>query len=287
MATGIFFYYQQGERLKDFPQALQGILEKEDVYFYDAYYPGKPESIFDLPPVPADALYRTHSKEMVERVKRAGVFEGALFSASGTYLAAQKVWGGELKNAFVFTGYGDHHAGSHFFGGGCYFNGAAIAIRELETRNSVPRFAVIDTDAHHGDGSWELYENDSKVLYLCFCPDPFEQKNFSVNIEVPLRVTDDGYIRLVCDNLQKRVKDFAPELMFWNWGYDGTVGEYGDIGLTAEVHVRLAFEIKNLAEEICQGRLIVVLCGGHRRDLACSIIPRIIGELAGLPTPPA
>jgi acetoin utilization deacetylase AcuC-like enzyme len=281
MATGIFFHYQQGERLKDFPQALQGILEREDVFFYDAYYPSKPESLFDLPPIPADALYRTHSKEMVERVKRAGAYEGAAFSAAGTYLATLKVWAGELKNAFVFTGYGDHHAGSRFFGGGCYFNGAAIAIRELETRNPALRFTVIDTDVHHGDGSWELFEHDPNVLYVCFCPAAFEERNSNVNIEVPFGITDDEYIRLVTENLQERIKNFGTELIFWNWGYDGTVGEYGDIGLSPHLHVRVASEIKKLAEEFCKGRLIVVLCGGSRRDRACLIIPRVIGMLVG------
>jgi hypothetical protein len=234
MATGIFFHYQQGERLKDFPQALQGILEREDVFFYDAYYPSKPESLFDLPPIPADALYRTHSKEMVERVKRAGAYEGA-----------------------------------------------AIAIRELETRNPALRFTVIDTDVHHGDGSWELFEHDPNVLYVCFCPAAFEERNSNVNIEVPFGITDDEYIRLVTENLQERTKNFGTELIFWNWGYDGTVGEYGDIGLSPHLHVRVASEIKKLAEEFCKGRLIVVLCGGSRRDRACLIIPRVIGMLVG------
>jgi acetoin utilization deacetylase AcuC-like enzyme len=279
MATGIFFHYQQGERLKDFPQALQGILDEEDVYFYDAYYPSKPESIFDLPPIPEYALHRTHSKEMVERVNRAGASAGALFSAAGTYLAAQRVWADDRKNAFVFTGYGDHHAGSHFFGGGCYFNGAAIAIRELETRNPTLRFAVIDTDAHHGDGSWELFENDPRVLYLCFCNGAFEEKNCNVNIHIPLQITDAEYVSLVSNNLQERLGDFGPELIFWNVGYHGTVGEYGDMGLTTESHVRLASVLKELAEELCKGRLIVVLCGGSRRDLASFIIPRVIKML--------
>ena len=36
-----------------------------------------------------------------------------------------------------------------FFDGGCYFNGAAVAVRELETRSPALRFAVIDTHAHH------------------------------------------------------------------------------------------------------------------------------------------
>ena len=279
MATGIFFHYQQGERLKDFPQALEGILDKEDVYLFDAYYPSKPESIFDLPSIPTELLYRVHSKSMVERVKTAGAYDGALYSAAGTYVAALKVWSGELKNAFVFTGYGDHHAGSDFFGGGCYFNGAAIAIRELETRNQALRFAVIDTDAHHGDGSWELFENDPRVLYVCFCKGASEEKNWNVNIHVPLQTTDAEYVSQVRENLKERLRDFRPELIFWNWGYDGTVGEYGDVGLTPESHVRVASVLKDLAEELSKGRLIVVLCGGSRRDLASLIIRRVIRVL--------
>src|SRR4030042_7083807 len=98
MRTGIFFHYQQGERLKDFPGALEGILEKENVFFYDAYYPSKPESCFDLTPLPTEALYRVHSPEMVERVKRAGVYEGALYSAAGTYSAALRICSDEITN---------------------------------------------------------------------------------------------------------------------------------------------------------------------------------------------
>ena len=230
MHTGIFFHYQRGERLKDFPQALQGILEREEVFFYDAFYPDKPLSLLDLPQIPTEAIYRVHSPEMVERVKQAGVYEGALFSAAGTYQAALKVWAGELKNAFVFTGYGDHHAGSHFFGGGCYLNGVAVAIQGLAAKNSPGRFAVIDTDAHHGNGSWELFENNPRVLYVCFCDGAFEEKNCNVNIRIPLQISDAAYVSLVNDNLRERLRKFKPELIFWNWGYDGTVGEYGDIG---------------------------------------------------------
>jgi len=32
MPTGIFFHYQQGQMLKDFPQAFEGILEKDAVF---------------------------------------------------------------------------------------------------------------------------------------------------------------------------------------------------------------------------------------------------------------
>jgi acetoin utilization deacetylase AcuC-like enzyme len=276
MHTGIFFHYQQGERLKDFPEALHGILEKEEVFFYDAFYPDKPESLFDLPPIPTEAIHRVHSPEMVERVKRAGVYEGALYSAAGTYSAALRVWSGEITNAFVFTGYGDHHAGSHFFGGGCYFNAAAIAIRELKARNPNLRFAVVDTDAHHGDGSWELFEKDFDVLYLCFCSEPKEERNNNVNIHIHHRLTDNEYLSAVGEAFQKWVTPFRPEMIFWNWGYDGTVGEYGDMGLSPACQVRLARLINETAWKLCEGRVIVVLCGGSRRDLAFTLIPKII-----------
>lgn len=284
MRTGIFFHYQQGERLKDFPDALEGILEKENVSFYDAYYPSKPQSYLDLTPLPTEALYRIHTREMVERVKATVAYEGAILSASGTYSAALRMCSKEITNAFVFTGYGDHHAGRDHFGGGCYFNGAAIAIRELMAKGLASRFAIIDTDAHHGDGTWELFENDAEVLYLCLCSEPFEEIKHTVNIPVPSRVSDDEYLELVEKALRKYVRPFGPELVFWNWGYDGTVGEYGDIGLTPSCHVEIARLITGAALQLCRGRLITVLCGGGRRELASQLIPKIIGILIGQDT---
>jgi acetoin utilization deacetylase AcuC-like enzyme len=110
--------------------------------------------------------------------------------------------------------------------GGCYFNGAAIAIKELRNRFGVKRFAIIGTDAHHGDGTWEIFEADPDVLYVCFCGYPFWEENNKVNIQVPVRVKDEEYLRLVKKDLFPRVKLFRPEIIFWNWGYDGIQGEY-------------------------------------------------------------
>ena len=217
---------------------------------------------------------------MVEQVKKSGAFEGALLSASGTVAAAVSIWRGEIDNAFVFTGYGDHHAGRDFFGGGCYFNGAAIAICELRRHFGAKRFALIDTDAHHGNGTWEVFVDDPEVLCVCFCSSNHQEKNNKVNIRVPGRVNDEEYIALVRENFFPRAKAFQPEVVFWNWGYDGTQGEYGDIGLTPNCHALLAQEIKQVADQLCQGRVIVVLCGGSRRDLARHLIPGIIQVLA-------
>ena len=280
MRTGIFFYYQEGNRLRDFPDALKGILEREGVFFYDAFYPSKPASSFDLNPISDESLLQVHSSEMIEEVRRTGVFEGALLSATGTVRAAEKIWRGEIDNAFVFTGYGDHHAGPDFFGGGCYLNGAAIAIQELRRGCGVKKFAIIDTDPHHGDGTWEIFETNPDVLYVCFCGNPPQEEKNNINIQVPHRVKNEEYLGLIKEGFLRRVKTFCPEILFWNWGYDGTRGEYGDIGLTPEVHILLARKLKEIANEVSGGRFIIVLCGGHRRDLAQYLIPRIIEVLA-------
>jgi acetoin utilization deacetylase AcuC-like enzyme len=278
--TGIFFHYQDGERLRDFPEALEGILSRDNVRFYDAFYPLKPPSAFEIEPISIEDILAVHSRDMVERVRRSAAFEGALLSASGTVAAATRMWRGEIDNAFVFTGYGDHHAGRDSFGRGCYFNGAAIAIHHLRQRFQAERFAIIDTDAHHGDGTWEIFSDDPDVLYMCLCSGGYEERNNKVNVQVPWRTSDGEYLRLVRNSFLPEAKAFKPQAIFWNWGYDGTQGDYGDMGLSLNLHAQLAREIKRVADQTCQGRLIVVLCGGSRRDLARQIIPQVIRALA-------
>ena len=280
VSTGVFFHYQTGERLRDFPDALAGILDRDNVFFFDALYPLKPESAFDLKDVRRETLLNVHSPALVDRVMATGHYEGALYSASGTLDAAMRIWSGEIANAFVFTGYGDHHAGKDFFGGGCYFNGAAVAIHALGEKFGVRRFAVIDTDPHHGDGSWDLFQNNPDVLYLCFCSGSFQHAGSNIDIAVPSNTHDDEYLAIVRDALETHVSRFNPRIIFWNWGYDGTVGDYGDIGISPGLHPKLAVEIKKTARKTCDGRMIVVLCGGSRRDLASLLIPRIINILA-------
>ncbi|MFP4642198.1 MAG: hypothetical protein ACOC6S_02180 [Chloroflexota bacterium] len=277
--TGIFFHYQEGERLRDFPQALGEVLTQDNVFLYDALYPSKPSSPFDLEPVPLDLMRAVHSEGMIERVRKAGAFEGALFSASSTVAAATRIWNDEVDNAFVFTGYGDHHAGRNSFGGGCYFNGAAMAIRMLQREHRAERFAILDTDAHHGDGTWDIFAQDSQVLYACLCRGSNQDVNNKVNIHVDHEISDKAYVDLIRERFIPRVKDFQPEIIFWNWGYDGTRGDYGSLGLTPEVHASIAHELKLLSEKVCKGRLVVVLCGGSRRDLARFLIPQIIQVL--------
>ena len=278
--TGIFFTYFQGERLKDFPQALAGILDRENVSYYDAVYQSR-DGLYYLAPLPEELLLKVHSPQMVQQVQLTGDYESALYSAGGTVQAADEIWQGKIDNAFVFTSFGDHHAGRNFYGGYCYFNGAALAIAMLKEKG-VRRFAIVDTDCHHADGTRDIFGNDDSVLHVCFCYQDYSDNDNNIDVLIPLRTSDEEYLARMRQEFIPRVLSFKPECIFWEFGYDATQGEYGDKGLTMDCHVELAKIIKGVADEVCQGRLIVILCGGSGRAVATYTIPRIIACLAEL-----
>ena len=278
--TGIFFTYFQGERLRDFPQALAGILDKENVSYYDAVYNSR-DGLYYLEPVSEELLLKVHSPNMVQRVKLTGDYESALYSAGGTVQAADEIRQGKIDNAFVFTSFGDHHAGRNFYGGMCYFNGAALAIAALKERG-VKRFAIVDTDSHHADGTRDIFSSDTDVLHICFCHQDYWDNYNNVDVKIPYHTSDEEYLARMRQELIPRAAAFKPEYIFWEFGYDATLGEYGDKGLTRDCHHKLAELIKEAADNVGHGRLITILCGGSSRAIATYTIPRIIDCLAEL-----
>jgi len=278
--TGIFFTYFEGERLRDFPQALAGILDKENVSYYDAVYNSR-NGLFYLEPVSEELLLKVHSQIMVQKVKQTGDYESALYSAGGTVQAAREIRQGKIDNAFVFTSFGDHHAGKNFYGGMCYFNGAALAITALREKG-IRRFAIVDTDCHHGDGTRDIFGNDGDVLHICFCHLDYADGHNNVDILIPYQTSDEEYLAKMKQQFVPRMMIFKPEFIFWEFGYDATRGEYGDKGITKDCHLELARLIKEVADRVCCGRLITILCGGSGRALAAYTIPRIIDCLAEL-----
>ena len=269
--TGIFFLYLIGERLNDFPEELEGILNRDNINFYEAFY--------EVTPTPEELLLKVHSPRMIEGVKRTPYYETALYSTGGTVQAGERIYRGEIDNAFVFTGTGDHHAGRDYFGGGCYFNGAALAIASLKEKFGARKFAILDTDSHHGDGTRDIFKDDGDVLHICLCSFDHDDGT-NVDIAIPYHVSDEEYLARLETGFTPRIARFKPEIIFWEFGYDATSGDYGSRGLSPDCHPRIAGIVKRLADSVCHGRMVAILCGGSRRDIARYCIPRIINCLA-------
>ncbi len=258
-------------RLVNFPDVLQ----REGI-------PDLPEvTMFSSEPTPLELLPEIHTESHIKKVENDHYYQTALYSTGGTVFAGRKIMDGELSSAFVFTGSADHHAGSDGFWGGCHFNGAALSVADLRKRFGMGRFAILDTDHHHGDGTRDIFENDEDVLHICFCSSEKVTGNrTNYDFAASISCTDREYFSIVEENVPRLVADFKPQLIYWEYGYDNTRGDYGDIGVTMDLHIRVAELFKKLADEHCDGRLIVILCGGASAMTADYTIPKIIKILA-------
>uniref|UniRef100_A0A7J2TIR6 Histone deacetylase n=1 Tax=Archaeoglobus fulgidus TaxID=2234 RepID=A0A7J2TIR6_ARCFL len=269
MLTGIFYhesfsrrsYLTLGNRLKDFPEAFE-LLK------------GRRVAVFEAPEVDFNLLRRVHTERMIEDVLSERLCSTALRSAGGVVKAAEMVFKGELKNAFCYIGAGGHHAGRDYFWGYCCFNDVILAIENLFEKFGSRKIAIIDTDAHHGDGTRELLRGN--VLHFCICDADYESRD---GLKIDRSYFSNDYFNCV-EEFVERCNIFVPDLIFWYFGHDTHVGDYADIGMTVEDYVRIARILKRCAEKICSGKLVTVLGGGSLPEVARDSTLAIIRELS-------
>jgi acetoin utilization deacetylase AcuC-like enzyme len=99
-----------------------------------------------------------------------GTHRGARAAVDGALTAASLVLGGEPA-AYAPVRPPGHHAGTSYFGGSCYLNNVAVAANWLSRQGTGP-VAIVDIDAHHGNGTQEIFYERSDVLYCSIHVDP-------------------------------------------------------------------------------------------------------------------
>ncbi|WP_245259043.1 histone deacetylase family protein [Salinarimonas rosea] len=96
-------------------------------------------------------------------------WQSALASSHSAWAAADAVIAGD-KCAYALCRPSGHHARADRASGFCYLNNAAIAAQRLRSR--FDRVAVLDVDAHHGDGTQEIFYRRSDVMTVSLHVDP-------------------------------------------------------------------------------------------------------------------
>ncbi len=123
-----------------------------------------PEMLGDLPlrdpPAPSARAGRFAYDTMT--LIGPGTWEAAMGAAGAALAAADLVAAGEPA-AYACCRPPGHHASRGVFGGSCYLNNAAAAAARLREANRAP-VAVIDIDAHHGNGTQSIFYDDPEVL---------------------------------------------------------------------------------------------------------------------------
>jgi acetoin utilization deacetylase AcuC-like enzyme len=99
-----------------------------------------------------------------------GTWEAARAAVDTAVTAAELVLGGD-DCAYALCRPPGHHATRSAFGGSCYLNNAAAAAARLRAGLGGP-VAVIDIDAHHGNGTQAIFWNDPDVLVGSVHVDP-------------------------------------------------------------------------------------------------------------------
>lgn len=235
-----------------------------------------------------DELLLVHTPQHLEAIKEAsresrrfdpstvafpGTYEIASLAYGGAVVAAEAVFSGKVKKAFVLARPPGHHAEPSVAKGFCFFNNAAGAAMWLYRRGM--RVAILDWDAHHGDGTQAVFW-DKPVLYVSihqkyaypYTGEPEERGEgeglgYTLNLPVPPESTWREYSGAFYKALEA-LNEFDPDVIIVSAGQDGHVEDKtSSLALTEEDYGRMAREVKELAESRAEGRLILVLEGGY------------------------
>ncbi len=277
MRTGVFFHTEFslkdwpiiGNKFRNFPGVMKNVLSLEGV------------TLFESKPATDEMLLKVHTKTHLKEVKQAWYYKGATLAVGGCLEATERIVKGELVNALVFSVAAGHHAEPSYAWGGTYLSCTGPAVANVREKFGIRRFAVLDTDSHHGNGTRAVFLNDQDILHVCFCDgDRIEGNGTKIDVDAGWRTNDEEYLDKVRKEFISRVLEFRPFMIFHNFGHDTCEGDYGDRGLTQSFFPRLAEEVKKCANEICEGRYVIITHGGYLREVAETIFPHIVEILA-------
>lgn len=212
-----------------------------------------------------------------------GVFEGAAKSVGAVVAAVDAIKDRVVRNAFCAVRPPGHHAGRARAAGFCYFNNVAIGALYAQLRG-FSRVAVLDFDAHHGDGTEEILAGRENVRFWSLFQWPLfpERKMTPVPENVtqsPLKAGADGneLRALLEEEWIPQLRDFAPDFIFLSSGFDAHNEEHmAQLKFSEMDFAYLTRRFTEEAESLCEGRLVSVLEGGYRvRSLARSVLAHL------------
>lgn len=293
MTTGLVFHpdYLLHEQSPGHPERRERLSYTMDQF--------REEGIFDHPwirmltPEPAsrEAVMRVHVTEYVaflEESSKTGGFidfdtsipihlwESALLAAGGAIRAADAVLDGEVENAFAMIRPPGHHARPGTGAGFCYVNNMAVMVRHLQNRG-VEKILILDWDAHHGDGTQQIFYNEDSVLFTSIHQYPFYPgtgwideigsglgTGYTVNMPVPAGTGDESYHYLFDTVIGPLAREFEPDLIAVSAGQDNHFTDpLTGLALTARGYAEMMRKAVELARCTCGGLLVAVLEGGY------------------------
>lgn len=219
----------------------------------------------------------------------------ALLTTAGCVQAAVKaVIEFGSRHVFAAVRPAGHHAGPSTARGFCILNGAALAARWLQEAGR-ERIAIIDWDAHHGNGTQEVFEADPSVFFMSWHQNacyPFsglreetgtgEGKGTTLNIPLPSRSTLDAYRTSWKAEVQPALKAFAPDALVISAGFDAhKFDPLSNLALMARDYAEMTQWLVTFSEDQGGLPIISILEGGYYLPALTASVKQHLLTLAG------
>lgn len=176
-----------------------------------------------------------------------------------------------LTNGIAFNvAGGTHHAGSNWGEGFCLLNDQAIAANYLLNNKLSNRILIIDLDVHQGNGTAEIFKNESRVFTFSMHGDknfPFRKEISDLDVALGDGMEDFEYLSLLTKNLEKAFEKAQPDFVFYLSGVDVlTTDKLGKLSLSKAA----CKERDQIVLEACKAKSLPVqvsMGGGYSTDI--------------------
>ncbi len=239
------------------------------------------------PDAPIEALRRIHDAEYLSAIEAFCARGGgqldadtavnewsyvAALRASGAAIAAvDAVLGGEIAAGFTCGRPPGHHAERALPMGFCIVNHVAVAAAHARAAG-VERVAILDWDAHHGNGTQASFWDDPAVLYVSLHQHPFYPgtgaasergggDGVGANVNIPLRAgtSEDAFLEAFRSQALPALRAFDPGLLLVSAGFDAHAADpLTDLGLTTGAFATMTRELRGIG-----AGPVMVLEGGY------------------------
>ncbi|MDE0267660.1 MAG: histone deacetylase [Acidimicrobiaceae bacterium] len=226
-------------------------------------------------------------------------FDSALLAAGSVLTAVEMLTDAEPsdnhinRSAYCVIRPPGHHATVDTSMGFCLFNSVAVAAASLASAGR--KVAVVDIDAHHGNGTQDIFYHRDDVLYASIHQYPFypgtgaltdhgreRGRGFTVNIPVPAGTTGDVALVALDEAIVPSVERFEPDWMVISAGYDGHQADpLANLRYSAADYGDFVRRLLPLAS-----KSIVVLEGGYDLAGVESSSQAVVAALLGIDVKP-
>jgi len=242
-----------------------------------------------------DSADRAQVRHDPDTVTSPQSYKAALMAAGGVMEAVKAVLTKEVRNAFALVRPPGHHAQKDRAMGFCIFNNEAVGARYALKAHGLERVLIVDWDVHHGNGTQNIFYDDPQVLYFsahrgAFYPWTGEEQEvgagkgegYTVNIPLQLGCSNACFGNAFRHLLWPIARQYRPELILVSAGFDIHHSDpLGSMNVTTEGFARMTALLMEMAAELCDERLILVLEGGYNPQALRDSVEMVLWELMG------